>query len=1262
MGKRMIGLTSSADRVRQLTVPLNTHAASRVSFSPAKYVQVNKFVLVTAPLLLAIASTAVHAQPAPRLWSGSGFALTDLGGITTNPSEVVSGAASIRGSYGGKSSYNIFLRNDASVLVFKPANTYRVTFKYRILATPDQGFDVLFYSPTAGAAGNYLPTARITGNVGDSSTQTLTSKLGQFSDYQLLWEVVGVGAISIDDIQVIDMATGQTLAAENAEFLISDPGPQSVILEANPPSTLLAPGATGLTLSLRTSTSTVCRYSTGADPRSATFRPFDAGAGTADHKTSINGLSPDPRTLTNVYVRCDSNPGLVVQLQYRSVATVSARFPHPGALWVPPPGSVANSDQASRFQIYMGADWGLPEMARIRGRNPNALFLISTSLDEASDEYATAYGIPHSYFLKDVNGKRIEGGWALLYKYNLTKPEVADFLADLTYKRLLDLHLEADGFFFDNVHATITNNLKFDVYGNPVHIDANGDGIEDDPVWLDAAWSAGLYRVLDRVRSRLPNGYVAGHVWDTSDTKLKSYFNGQSIVASAVNVREGLQTFSSYYDSYQSWFGGVRQPAVTMIESAPPTQIAYGYGSWNVANAIPPATFEFGRTFFPNMRFGLTTALMNDGFFFHDFGDVHTVMGDTKTIWWYEEYDFDLGFPISSARRVTLPGPGNLLSNPGFETSVEGSWQLLINNTANAAARVERDATISAEGSWSGHVTVTSTGAANWHVNLRQVNLSLTAGTAYRAQFWARASGSRPMVACVQGGAPDYAINGLYTQFSLDTTWRPYEVSIIAKKTISDASFQFFLADAAGEVWIDAVRLWAVPQEIYRRDFTHGTVLLNSAAKTATVALEPGFVHFTGQQAPRVQYLVDDTEELFGAQGSWRTATIDSGYDPGRPKPAGPYYHAWNRTCHVSDDGSGTAQWALTPPKDGEYTIQAWWAAAPEIANWSKSAVYEVVAGGQVVASATLDQSSGGDQWHTVAKVQLDAASAPILRLRSTGKGPLIADGLHVFSTARLNDGSATNEVQIMPMDGVLLKRQEPLTDSPAHISSIVNGGSFTAAIASAGWVTLFGSGIGASARSWVQADFDSDRLPTSLDGVSVTINGLPAYLSYVSPTQINALAPDDPAIGEVPFEVHSSQGILYSGTVLKQKSAPAFFSFISGGKTYASAVHADGSYVTPDNPARTGELIVLFGTGFGGTNPSVPTSRLVSQGAPLAQPAEISIGGANAGVQFGGLVAPGLYQFNVKIPGIAAGDQPVFAAIGGFETPPGPLLPVRTN
>jgi uncharacterized protein (TIGR03437 family) len=218
-----------------------------------------------------------------------------------------------------------------------------------------------------------------------------------------------------------------------------------------------------------------------------------------------------------------------------------------------------------------------------------------------------------------------------------------------------------------------------------------------------------------------------------------------------------------------------------------------------------------------------------------------------------------------------------------------------------------------------------------------------------------------------------------------------------------------------------------------------------------------------------------------------------------------------------------------------------------------------------------------------------------------------------------------------------------------------VNAANYQPAIASGGFVSIVGTGFGNSTRSWTASDFSGNNLPVSLDGVSVTINGQPAFVEYISPTQINAIAPDDDTIGQVTVQVTTPQGASYGVTVLKQKLSPALFTYQSGTTSYVVAIHLDGTLVGPtgpsSRPAVPGELIEIYGTGFGPANPAAPTAQLVSQAAPLSLPATVTIGGVNAQVQWAGLVSSGLYQLNVQIPNGATGDQPVQASVSGFQS-----------
>src|ERR1019366_6467781 len=210
-------------------------------------------------------------------------------------------------------------------------------------------------------------------------------------------------------------------------------------------------------------------------------------------------------------------------------------------------------------------------------------------------------------------------------------------------------------------------------------------------------------------------------------------------------------------------------------------------------------------------------------------------------------------------------------------------------------------------------------------------------------------------------------------------------------------------------------------------------------------------------------------------------------------------------------------------------------------------------------------------------------------------------------------------------------------------INGVVSAASFQPGLASGAWMSIFGTNLSASTYTWQDSDFVNGLLPTSLQGVSVTLNGG---------------APDDATIGTVQVQVTAARQNSNTRSAPKTLFAPAFFTLASG--AYVAALHADYSLVGAPNllpgvvtqPAKPGETILLYGTGFGPTTPPTP--------APLANPVQIKIGGRAATVAFAGLVGPGLYQFNVTVPSLPSGDAAVLATIGGVATQKGLAVSIQ--
>lgn len=242
-------------------------------------------------------------------------------------------------------------------------------------------------------------------------------------------------------------------------------------------------------------------------------------------------------------------------------------------------------------------------------------------------------------------------------------------------------------------------------------------------------------------------------------------------------------------------------------------------------------------------------------------------------------------------------------------------------------------------------------------------------------------------------------------------------------------------------------------------------------------------------------------------------------------------------------------------------------------------------------------------------------------------------------------------------------------TTPPPVISAggIVPIGSTTGIIQPGAWVSIYGSYLGASVVEW-KGDF-----PTSLGGTSVTINGKPAYLSLVSPRQINLQAPDDTATGSVAVKVTTASGSV-TGSVTLAAVAPAFFLLDSKHvaaiipRLYGLGAHGGGTYdiVGPTGTAlgyattaaRPGDTVVVFAGGLGSTSPAVPAGRAYSGAAPTTNEVKLLVRGESVTPSFAGLSGVGLYQINFIVPsGLGTGDVSFAATVGGVRTPSGPVL-----
>ncbi|MCU1238250.1 MAG: domain containing protein [Candidatus Solibacter sp.] len=171
--------------------------------------------------------------------------------------------------------------------------------------------------------------------------------------------------------------------------------------------------------------------------------------------------------------------------------------------------------------------------------------------------------------------------------------------------------------------------------------------------------------------------------------------------------------------------------------------------------------------------------------------------------------------------------------------------------------------------------------------------------------------------------------------------------------------------------------------------------------------------------------------------------------------------------------------------------------------------------------------------------------------------------------------------------------------------------------------------------------------LPKSLNGTSVTVGGKSAALVYVSPTQINAQVPVDVAPGPQPVVVKSAVGSGTSFTVTVAATAPAIFFAPSA----AVLKNVDFSLVSATNPAKAGDVILVYCTGLGLTSVNLATGTLVPTTATASTNASVTatIGGKPAAVAYA-IASPGfagLYQVALTVPAGVANNSPIVLTQG---------------
>ena len=358
----------------------------------------------------------------------------------------------------------------------------------------------------------------------------------------------------------------------------------------------------------------------------------------------------------------------------------------------------------------------------------------------------------------------------------------------------------------------------------------------------------------------------------------------------------------------------------------------------------------------------------------------------------------------------------------------------------------------------------------------------------------------------------------------------------------------------------------------------------------------------------------------------------------------------------------------------------------------------------KVVSAATMSVVSGNGQSGfvgtqlaspLVVKV-VDAGGAPVPgQLVNFAVSPAGAATVTPSPSITLNDGTASAAVTLGAAPGSITITASAgsatvpftVTANPAVSATapvithggIASSGLSSPAVASVSpnaIVSIFGQKFApeGSVRILGTDDLVGGRVPTILNGVCVLFGTQRAPIFAILPGQLNVQVPKVTG-SSVQVQVITKCDTPLSETsntetVAVQTAAPEFFYFAhngSGNNPIAAINAVSGAYIGSPGlvagatftPAKTGDILTLFATGFGLTSPEYATGELPAGIGQVTDPVSVTFGGvklAAADVLYVGVSGyAGLYQLNIRVPaGLPDGDQAVVLTIGTVPSPAG--------
>jgi len=352
----------------------------------------------------------------------------------------------------------------------------------------------------------------------------------------------------------------------------------------------------------------------------------------------------------------------------------------------------------------------------------------------------------------------------------------------------------------------------------------------------------------------------------------------------------------------------------------------------------------------------------------------------------------------------------------------------------------------------------------------------------------------------------------------------------------------------------------------------------------------------------------------------------------------------------------------------------------------SSNALYAWSDGG-LQKSHVFKSSDGGATWTAVLENMGVGSFGKVVRVDPANPGSVYSIGPTGGDTvSRSTDRGATWSTVTLPdgcnmpgqlicsisfslQDLVIVPSGSAAPAGPSiSANGVINAASFQPGIVSNSWATILGTNLAPRTDDWTNAIVNG-RLPTSLDGVSVSVGGKAAVVYFISAGQLNMLVPDLPA-GPTTITVTTPAGASAAVSATVVAYAPAFFAWpgnqaVATRQDYSFAAKGGTFSGVNTTAAKPGDILLLWGTGFGLTNPAAPPGVAVPSGQPYTTATNPTVTIDNVPAQvFGAALSAGsvgLYQIAIQVPqNVPDGDWPIQASIGGVTSPTGILLSVH--